>query len=524
MTTAERYLKVAASFIGTAGDHNIFNKWYWVDYTKTYSNDPGTAWCACFQSYVAMKAGLKCNYSASAAGFATQFERIPVAKENTVKPGDIVIFNWDGRTDTGWADHVGVVEWSTIGSNGLFGTIEGNTGNGSEGIVARVTRNNDSTYFTAFYRPKYDATASSSKNTSSSSTSTVKSSTKLYGIDVSSNQSASITADVKNDFAIVKMSGNPQGYSWNYVNPYAKSQIDAAYKRHGCVGLYHFTYGLDDATKEADFFVSKVKEIGYLGKAMLVIDYEAQAVDLGRDWVGRLAKRIKAKAGYSPVIYASGSVIVSQDLFSLGYPIWGANYSKGYSAVNGRDSSGCTIYSGCDKSILWQFTSQGYLSGYDGPLDCNVFFGSKEDWKKYTGSGSSQASDSDISNEVPTGLKYVVAADPVVKVRAKRNVNSEQIGTLKHGTKVYVDDLKKKPNGNIWGKITSGKYAGKYAGNYVAVYFKGKNLLNRNKSIGKLAQEVIEGKWGDGEARVRRLEGSGFDAAKVQAKVDELLS
>ena len=517
MTTARKFLKVAASFIGTSGDYNIFNKWYWVDYTHAYNSDPGTAWCACFQSYIAMRTKLKCDYSASAAGFATQFERIPVAKEHTVKPGDIVIFNWDGRTDTGWADHVGVVEWSTIGQDGLFGTIEGNTGNGPEGIVARVTRNNNSSYFTAFYRPKYD---SEKKPDIKPAPEPSKKAKKLYGIDVSSNQPASVCKDVQNDFAIVKMCGNPHGYSWNYINPYAKEQAADAMKKNGNVGFYGFTYGLSDPTKEADLLVSNVKKLGYLGKAMLVIDYEADALAMGREWVGRFAKRIEAKAGYKPVIYASGSVILSQDLLSLGYPIWCANYSLGYSSMDGRDASGCTIYPGCEKSILWQFTSQGYIKGYDGPLDCNVFFGATGDWKTYCGSSAKPTPEPDIPEVAPSGIKYVVAADPWINVRAKRGIRSEKVGQIDHGKKVYVDELKRKPNGNVWGKLTSGKYKGRY----VAVKLNGKNLLNKAKSVNRLAAEVIRGKWGNGPERVMRLDAAGYDSEKVQAKVDEILS
>ena len=210
---------------------------------------------------------------------------------------------------------------------------------------------------------------------------------KLYGIDVSSNQSERVVRDAQNDFAIVKMSGNPQSYAWNYVNPFAKQQAADAMKKHGRLGLYHFTWG-KEAAGEAEFFVNEVKKLSYLGKCMLVIDYEGEALDRGQTWVNKLAKRIEQLAGYKPVIYASGSVIISQSLFSLGYPIWCANYSRGYDEINGRSTSGCTIYPGCEKSMLWQFTSQGYVDGYNGLLDCNVFFGSGDDWFKYTGSST----------------------------------------------------------------------------------------------------------------------------------------
>ena len=388
MTTAKKVIQVASKYIGVSGTDNIFNTWYWGFHCYDENTYP---WCAAFVSYVLNEAGLKCSFSASASGVATQFERIPVAKEHTVKQGDIVVFNWDGNTSTSWCHHVGIVEWSTIGEDGLFGTIEGNTTNTPGGKVARVTRNNESSYFTAFFRPKYD----SETQAAPAAQATGKT---LYGIDVSSNQPKGIVAAVKNDFAIVKMSGNPQGYAWDYVNPYAGQQCSDGMKKHGKVGLYHFTYG-KDAITEADFFVEQVKNLGLLGKAMLVIDYEADAVTLGRAWVNKLANRIKSKSCQEPVIYASGSVIVAQKLFELGWPIWCANYSKGYEAIDGYSTKGCAIYPGCEKAILWQYTSQGYLSGYNGPLDCNTFTGG--DWSKYAGKGSKPVETTTTTAELP---------------------------------------------------------------------------------------------------------------------------
>ena len=210
----------------------------------------------------------------------------------------------------------------------------------------------------------------------------------LYGIDVSSNQPQTIVADVDNAFAIVKMSGNPQKdgsgkpLRWNYVNDSAKQQAKDAMEKHGLLGLYHFAYGLD-AVKEADFFVEQVKKLGYLGKAMLVLDYEADAVSKGRVWVKRFCDRVKSKAGYAPVIYASGSVIESQYLGSLGYKVWCANYYRGYTPIQGYDTRGMKVdYA---KAIMWQFTSQGYLKGYDGPLDMDAFFGTSADFKALMG-------------------------------------------------------------------------------------------------------------------------------------------
>ena len=154
MATAQQFINKAASHIGISGTDNKFNTWYWGFRCYDANSYP---WCATFMSYVANEIGLKFRKSASAAAFANQFPRV---NDADVKPGDIVVYNWDGRNDIGWCDHVGVVEWFNHSSQ-LFGTIEGNTGNSAGGTVMRQTRNNNSSYFTAFFRPPYDGSSSS---------------------------------------------------------------------------------------------------------------------------------------------------------------------------------------------------------------------------------------------------------------------------------------------------------------------------------------------------------------------------
>lgn len=43
------------------------------------------------------------------------------------------------------------------------------------------------------------------------------------------------------------------------------------------------------------------------------------------------------------------------------------------------------------------------------------------------------------------------------------------------------------------------------------------------KSVQQIAKEVIDGKWGDGEERIRRLDRAGYDYNTVQAMVNRLL-
>ena len=204
----------------------------------------------------------------------------------------------------------------------------------------------------------------------------------IRGIDVSSNQPADICSLVDYDFAIVKATGNPPGYAWNYKNPYMEQQVDDALGKTGCAGLYHFTFGRS-AKEEADFFCDTVAD--YVGRVMLVIDYEGQAIDNGREWLRAFAQRIKYRTGVNPVVYASSSVIRDQDLESLAeeedLSLWSANYWRGYDTVYGYDTSG--MRQDIPSSALWQFTSQGVLDGYDGYLDLDLFYGDYDTWQKY---------------------------------------------------------------------------------------------------------------------------------------------
>lgn len=71
------------------------------------------------------------------------------------KPGDVVIFNWDGNATT---DHVGFVERNL---GGVLQTIEGNTSPGTAGSQSAgngVWRRRRSSHIAAIIRPRYHAT------------------------------------------------------------------------------------------------------------------------------------------------------------------------------------------------------------------------------------------------------------------------------------------------------------------------------------------------------------------------------
>jgi hypothetical protein len=84
----------------------------------------------------------------------------------------------------------------------------------------------------------------------------------------------------------------------------------------------------------------------------------------------------------------SESVVNSYDWSSVvagDYGLWVAKY-KDYTPDYNYNMS----QAGTPPSVkwwkgytMWQWTSSGRIDGYNGNLDCNVFYGTAEAWKKY---------------------------------------------------------------------------------------------------------------------------------------------
>ena len=124
----------------------------------------------------------------------------------------------------------------------------------------------------------------------------------LNGIDISAWQRGINLDTVPADFVIVKAT---EGL--DYVNgdcDRAYQQAKAAGKK---LGVYHFADGNSSGTAEADYFVDNIA--GYIGEAILVLDWETHAVTCGPGYAKAFLDRVQARTGIKPMIYMSGSVV-----------------------------------------------------------------------------------------------------------------------------------------------------------------------------------------------------------------------
>ncbi|WP_417087874.1 GH25 family lysozyme [Eubacterium maltosivorans] len=202
----------------------------------------------------------------------------------------------------------------------------------------------------------------------------------LNGVDISAWQRGINLDAVPADFAIIKAT---EGLS--YVN----GDCDRAYQQAKAsgkkLGVYHFADGNSSGTAEADYFVDNVA--GYIGEAVLVLDWETHAVTRGPGYAKEFLDRVQARTGIKPMIYMSGSVVNEWDWSAVvagDYGLWVAYYSKDTCDGYWPDAPMYPISDWAGAAML-QYTSGGYLPGWGDRLDLNVFYGDHAAWDAYAG-------------------------------------------------------------------------------------------------------------------------------------------
>ena len=202
----------------------------------------------------------------------------------------------------------------------------------------------------------------------------------LNGIDISSWQSGiNLGKDgIPADFVIIKATGGT-----GYVNPDCDRAFHQAVASGKKVAIYHFANDGYNGTaeEEADFFLKNVQ--GYIGKAMLILDWEAEnQADVG--WAKRWLDIVYQRTGVKPLFYTYTNIINRYDFSPIAnadYGLWIANYPS--DAPQGYSQPTPPISNGFPFTVMYQYTSNGQLPGWNGRLDLNVFYGTLEDWDSY---------------------------------------------------------------------------------------------------------------------------------------------
>lgn len=191
----------------------------------------------------------------------------------------------------------------------------------------------------------------------------------MQGIDISSYQAGIDLTRVPCDFIIVKAT---QGAG--YMNPDCVRAVEQALAAGKYVGVYHYIDG--SGVGEADFFVDQIS--GWVGRVLVCLDWEpgsnSRWGDLG--YLGAVIDRVRERAGRPPVVYASAAAFPWQTCAARGCGTWVAQYADMRPAGYQDHPWGEGAYQ-CD---IRQYSATGRLPGWDGDLDLDLAYISREQW------------------------------------------------------------------------------------------------------------------------------------------------
>lgn len=163
-----------------------------------------------------------------------------------------------------------------------------------------------------------------------------------------------------------------------YVNPYCDRKVQQAIKLGLPFGFYHYAKS-NEPEKEAQWLLDNT--VGYRGLGIPALDWEEnQSVD----WVNRFVRYYQKATGCWPWIYSNprffnkGGVEGNCGRWIASWPnVKHPDFSYQLGSIPQTDGFVCA----------WQFASDGRISGYNGNLDLNKFYGDKEAWNKYAKAG-----------------------------------------------------------------------------------------------------------------------------------------
>ncbi|MCL2652470.1 MAG: LysM peptidoglycan-binding domain-containing protein [Propionibacteriaceae bacterium] len=242
----------------------------------------------------------------------------------------------------------------------------------------------------------------------------------LLGIDVSYWQ-LTVPTSVAPDFVIVRATHGM------VIDSRCESHYQTAKAAGRLVGVYHITEG-KKACAEATHFVEAVQ--GYLGKAVLALDYESagnpnwsRGDAIEGEWITTFMETVHELTQVWPVLYVQGSRVSLWHFVKANCALWYAAYpfprmTTYEQALGHHRPAG---------ALLWQFTSS--LGGRS--LDRNIFYGDVTTWHNIA-AGKNPPFPTIVPAETqdaePTGVQYTVTSgDTLGKTAAANDTTVAQL-------------------------------------------------------------------------------------------------
>ena len=218
----------------------------------------------------------------------------------------------------------------------------------------------------------------------------------LNGIDISSWQENLVVSAMEScDFVIVKATGGA-GYSNECFRRHADETL-AAGKLLGC-----YRYAL-----LARPWVRGHGRGRPLHKRLQAVHRQGDPVpglgggraEPGAILSEKVAQSVRDKNGVTPGIYTSKSACFAHDWPSVAkaYLLWVAQYPNyeetGFLSEPWTD---CWDFGAWDSPLIFQYTGTGRIPGYGGHLDLDLFYGTKDDWRRLCAVAGASAGNGEV--------------------------------------------------------------------------------------------------------------------------------
>lgn len=235
-----------------------------------------------------------------------------------------------------------------------------------------------------------------------------RSSARMSGIDISMHQDGIDIAATGADFVVVKATEG-SGYTDPCFYKHARATLDAG----RLLGTYHFAWNsANSVEEEVETFVGAVRP--YLGRALLVLDWEDPDGTADVAWAKAWLDQVAARTGIRPIIYMSASVARAHawEAVARDYWLWVAGYPG--TAPDHLATPDCP-YAPLPHgwwTLMWQYTSEGRVPGYGGDIDLNACYRGADKWRSIadpnystTGDDIDMSENTDILKRIELLLK-----------------------------------------------------------------------------------------------------------------------
>lgn len=186
-------------------------------------------------------------------------------------------------------------------------------------------------------------------------------------------------------------------------------------------GAYHFFHPNVDAKKQADSFISYVKQANDLGELPPVLDLEVRDGQPNRVIISRSKvwlDRVEAGLGKRPLIYSSPGFLQYQfSELGGGPPAWAKDYDLWIANYEPTP----WLPPGWPRWKFWQHSKKGVVSGIHADVDLNWFNGTLDELFDYAGTSlpkptAYQVKSGDtlqsIANQFGLSLAALIEANP----------------------------------------------------------------------------------------------------------------